>query len=292
MGDPHRLPPVRPPDRLLDLPDEPDAGRRLEGDELRQEPRQADVARLAQGHVQGRCGRGRGRGGAPGDQGVPREPEEVPGARRTDPEGRPALRPARHRQDPPRSRDRRRGGRAVLLDLRLGLRRDVRRRRRLARPRPVRAGEAGEPLHHLHRRDRCRRPASRRRSRRRPRRARADAQPAPRRDGRVRAEGQHHPDRGDEPARHPRSGPPAPGPLRPADRGRPPRSQGTPADPRRAREGQAARAGDRPRRARRGHAGLHRRRPRERDQRGRAARGAPRLEDDRPDRSSRKGSCA
>ena len=35
-------------------------------------------------------------------------------------------------------------GRAVLLDLRLGLRRDVRRRRRLARPRPVRAGEAGQ----------------------------------------------------------------------------------------------------------------------------------------------------
>jgi ATP-dependent Zn proteases len=32
-----------------------------------------------------------------GDQGVPREPEEVPGARRAHPEGRPALRAARHR---------------------------------------------------------------------------------------------------------------------------------------------------------------------------------------------------
>jgi cell division protease FtsH len=33
----------------------------------------------------------------PGDQGVPREPEEVPGARRAHPEGRPPLRASRHR---------------------------------------------------------------------------------------------------------------------------------------------------------------------------------------------------
>ena len=32
-----------------------------------------------------------------GDQGIPREPEEVPGARRPHPQGRAALRPARHR---------------------------------------------------------------------------------------------------------------------------------------------------------------------------------------------------
>src|SRR5919198_647194 len=63
---------------------------------------------------------------------------------------------------------------------------------------------AGEAVHRLHGRDRRRRPPSRRGPRRRPRRARADAEPAPRRDGRVRAEGQHHPDRGHEPARHPR----------------------------------------------------------------------------------------
>ena len=37
-----------------------------------------------------------------GDQGVPREPEEVPAARRPHPQGRAALRPARHRQDPAR----------------------------------------------------------------------------------------------------------------------------------------------------------------------------------------------
>ena len=61
-----------------------------------------------------------------------KEPAEVPEARRQDPEGRPADRPSRHGQDASRARRRRRGERAVLLDLRLGLRRDVRRRRRVA----------------------------------------------------------------------------------------------------------------------------------------------------------------
>ncbi|MEJ7717590.1 MAG: ATP-dependent metallopeptidase FtsH/Yme1/Tma family protein [Thermoleophilaceae bacterium] len=45
---------------------------------------------------------GGGRRGAPRDQGVPREPEEVPGPRRAHPQGRPALRPSGHRQDPAR----------------------------------------------------------------------------------------------------------------------------------------------------------------------------------------------
>ena len=61
-----------------------------------------------------------------------------------------------------------------------------RRRRRIARARPVRAGQEGRPGHHLHRRDRRGRPPARRGPRRRPRRARADAQPAARRDGRLR----------------------------------------------------------------------------------------------------------
>src|SRR3712207_8280139 len=39
---PHVPPAVRPLLRLLDLPHEPGPGRRLEGDELRQEPREAD----------------------------------------------------------------------------------------------------------------------------------------------------------------------------------------------------------------------------------------------------------
>ena len=110
---------------------------------------------------------------------------------------------------------------SVLLHLWLRLRRDVRRRRRLARPRPLRAGEAGLAVHRLHGRDRRGRPPSRRRTRRRPRRARADAEPAPRRDGRVRAEGQHHPDRGHEPARHPGPSSAPPPAFRPADRRRP-----------------------------------------------------------------------
>ena len=96
-------------------------------------------------------------------------------------------------------------------------------------------------VHRLHGRDRRRRPPSRRRPRRRPRRARADAEPAARRDGRLRDEGQHHPDRRHEPARHPRPGAAAPGPLRPADRRRPARPERPPQDPRGAHEGQAAR---------------------------------------------------
>ena len=290
--DPHVAPAVRAPVRLLDLPDEPGAGRRLEGDELRQVAREAHGAGLAEDRLQGRGRRGRGGRGAAGDQGVPREPEEVPGARRAHPQGRAALRAARHRQDAARARGRRRGGRAVLLDLRLRLRRDVRRRRRLPRPRPLRAGEAGLAVHHLHGRDRRGRPPPRRRPRRRPRRARADAEPAPRRDGRVRAEGQHHPDRGHEPARHPRPGAAAPGPLRPADRRRPARPQRPPQDPRGALEGQAARVRDRPRHARRRHARVHGRRPGEPRQRGGAARrrAAARRRSSR--RSSRRGSCA
>ena len=60
-------------------------------------------------------------------------PKKFQALGRADPQGRAALRPSGHRQDAAGARRRRRGGRAVLLDLRLGLRRDVRRRRRLAR---------------------------------------------------------------------------------------------------------------------------------------------------------------
>ena len=49
--------------------------------------------------------------------------------------------PPGHRQDAARARGRRRGGRAVLPDVGVGVRRDDRRRRRLARARPVRAGQ-------------------------------------------------------------------------------------------------------------------------------------------------------
>src|SRR6059058_5538110 len=59
--------------------------------------READDAGFAEDRLQGRRGRRRGRRGAPGDQGVPREPEEVPGSGRAHSEGRAAVRPARYR---------------------------------------------------------------------------------------------------------------------------------------------------------------------------------------------------
>ncbi len=132
------------------------------------------------------------------------------------PEGRPAHRPARNRQDAPRQRRRRRGQRAVLHDLRLRLRRDVRGRRGLSRARPLRAGQEERALHHLHRRDRRRRAAPRRGPRRRPRRTRADPERPARRDGRLRHERGRHPRRRDEPPGRSRSGAPASRPLRPA----------------------------------------------------------------------------
>ena len=92
-------------------------------------------------------------------------------------------------------------GRAVLQHLRLGVRRDVRRRRREPRPRPVRPGQAQLAVHRLRRRDRRGRPPARRRPRRQPRRARADPQPDPRRDGRLRHEHERDRRRRHEPAR-------------------------------------------------------------------------------------------
>jgi len=75
---------------------------------------------------------------------------------------------ARHRQDADGARHRGRGRSSVLQHFGLGLRRDVRRRRREPRARPLRAGQEARALHHLHRRDRRRRPPPRRRPGRRP----------------------------------------------------------------------------------------------------------------------------
>jgi cell division protease FtsH len=69
-----------------------------------------------------------------------KKPERVHPARRTHPKRHPAGRPARHRQDAAGARGGRRGRGAVLLHQRRGVRRDVRRRRRGPRARPVRAG--------------------------------------------------------------------------------------------------------------------------------------------------------
>ena len=65
------------------------------------------------------------------------------------------------------------------------------------------------PVHRLRRRDRRGRPPARRRPRRLPRRARADPQPDPGRDGRLRHQHERHRRRRHQPARRPRPGAPA-----------------------------------------------------------------------------------
>ena len=206
MGDaPLLVGPVPADHRLLGLLHAADAERRQQGAVVRQEQGEAVVELAEEGDVQGRRRRRRSERRAPGDHRVPEGAAEIPEARRPHPQGRAADGLAGHRQDAAGARGRGRSQRAVLLDQRLRLRRDVRRRRRLARPRSLRAGQEERAVHRLHRRDRRGRPSSRRRSRRRPRRARADAQPAARRDGRLRVERRRHPRRGDQPSRRARS---------------------------------------------------------------------------------------
>ena len=163
------------------------------------------------------------------------EPGEVPAARRADPARRAALRPPRHGQDAARPRGGGGGRRAVLLDQRLGVRRGDRRHRRLARARPLQAGQGGGAGDRLHRRARRDRPLAlhRRLVRRRQRRARADAQPDPHGDGRLRVQRRGDRARCDEPAGDPRRRAPAPRPLRPPHRGPAARSRGARPDPRR-----------------------------------------------------------
>ena len=104
-----------------------------------------------EGHVQGRGRRGRSQGRAAGDHRVPARAPEVPEARWPHPEGRAADGPPGDRQDAARAGRGRRGERALLLDFRVRFRRDVRRRRCLARARPLRARQEERALHRLHR---------------------------------------------------------------------------------------------------------------------------------------------
>ena len=123
----------------------PHADGRPDGLRVRQVAGQAAVQGHAEDHVRRRGRRRRGGRGAVRDQGLPAEPVAIPGAGRQDPQGRAALRSARHRQDAAGARRRGRGRGSVLHDLGFGLRRDVRRRRRLPGARPVRAGQAEQP---------------------------------------------------------------------------------------------------------------------------------------------------
>ena len=127
------------------------------------------------------------------------------------------------------------GRRVVLLAVGRGLRRVARRRRRGARARPVRQGAQDGAGDHLHRRARRRRAQARRGHRPGQRRARADAEPAARRDGRLRRRRRSRRDGRHQPPRHPRPRAAAPRPLRPPGHGRRARRARAPRDPASAR---------------------------------------------------------
>ena len=78
-----------------------------DGLRLRQVQGQAAEQGHAQDHVRRCRRRRRGGRGALRDQGLPAEPDALSGARRQDPQGRAALRSARHRQDAAGARRRR-----------------------------------------------------------------------------------------------------------------------------------------------------------------------------------------
>ena len=265
--------------RHLDVPDaahgggrhgrrRPDVDRQEPGQDLRREGHQDHARRRRRGR------RGQGRG--PGDHRFPEGPQGLRRARGAPAARRAPDRSARHRQDPARARGRGRGGRHVPVDQRLRVRRDVRRRRRRAGARPVRAGAQDGALHHLHRRAGRARPRARPRPHgRRPRREGADPEPAPGRAGRLRSEPGHHPARRDQPAGDPRPGAAAARSLRPPDPGRSPGQAGPHPDPRGACPEDQAGARRQPRACRRAHAGLHRRGSGQSGQRGGAARDPP-----------------
>ena len=170
----------------------------------------------------------------------PPQSGQVPAARRPRAQGRSADGSAGHGQDAAGPRGGRRGGRALLLDQRLGVHPDVRRRGRRAGPRPVQHGQGERPGHPLHRRDRRGGPPPRRRRRRRTRRARANAQPNPQRDGRLRPNRVGHRHGRHEPARRARSGPAAARTVRPPHHGRSAQLQRPPGDLPGPQQGRAA----------------------------------------------------
>ena len=127
--------------------------------------------------------------------------------------------------------------------------------------------EAKVAVHHLHRRARCAGQDPRLERRRRTRRARADAQCAARRDGRLRLEQRRDRDGGHEPARNARPGAVAAGSLRSPRAGRSARRARPRGDPEGPRAERQARRERQPEGSRRDHVRLRRRRPGEPGQR-------------------------
>ena len=97
--------------------------------------------------------RGRSQAGADRSGRIPQVAGEIPEPGGAHPQGHFAHRPPRHGQDATGQSRSRRSRRALLLHQRQRIRRDVRRRRRFPRARPLRPGQAQHPLHHLYRRD-------------------------------------------------------------------------------------------------------------------------------------------
>ena len=239
-----------------------------------------------------RCGRrGRGQGRTQGDRRVPARARPFRRHRRPNSQRRAAGRLARHGQDAARALDCRRSRSAVPLCQRVGLRRDVCRRRRQPRAQAVQGSAQAPGQHHLHRRARRRRPQPRQPVAE-PRGARADAESAARRDGRLRAEpgpGRH---RRDQPARHPRQGPVAAGSVRPAGHGGQPGRPRPRGDPRDSLAQGADGPGRGPACRRAGHARVLRRGSGEPGERGGAAgraRGPRRHRRQRPGAGTRQG---
>ena len=133
-------------------------GRRRHG-RLRQVDRPPGHAERARArHLRRRGGHRRGRARAGGGRRLPQAARALPQARRADPARRAAVRAAGHGQDAAGARRRRRGQRRVLHHVGVRVRRGDRRHGRLARARPVQAGQGGRAVDHLHRRARRHRP--------------------------------------------------------------------------------------------------------------------------------------
>ena len=138
---------------------------------------------------------------------------------------------------------------SLLLHLRLGVRGDVRGRRRLPGPRPVRAGQGAAPaIVFIDEIDAVGRHRGAGLGGGHDEREQTLNQLLVEMDGFDVRLGRHR-HRRHQPARHPRPRPAAPRPLRPPDRGRPPRPRGPRGHPGRPRPGQAAGRRGRPRRA-------------------------------------------